>query len=52
VLAGHFAVVQEKSDERDIPTDSYSEGPLFEVAAFYNGHLTTQEGARTIEDLM
>lgn len=37
---------------RDIPTDSYSESPLLEVAAFNNGHFTAQEGTWTIEDLV
>jgi hypothetical protein len=36
----------------DIPTDSYSEGSLFEVPTFDNGHFATQEGAWAIEDLM
>jgi hypothetical protein len=36
----------------DIPTDSYSESPLLEVAAFNDGHFTAQEGAWAIEDLM
>ena len=49
--AGYLHFCRE-NQARDIPTDSYSESSLFEVATLNDGHFTAQEGAWTIKDLM
>ena len=36
----------------DIPANAYGESPLFEVAAFDDGHLAAEEGPGTVEDLV